>query len=221
MTTWSYARRTSTTMFPRVAFEYGQTSCARMDECFSLRARQLWHLDNKLDGQAKALTNRTDRDVRGHLHGTGLDLLHASEMRDGTAKARRVTGREQLLGIRTSGATATKRAGRHEGEVERAVARMDATLAASNSRCGCGVEALIENRWLVRHARNLRTRSIARNSIAHDLIATQRPSHRLASDYAYKASICAAYFAAIGLRLSFIVGVSSSPPGIHSSGSSA
>jgi hypothetical protein len=37
----------------------------------------------------------------------------------------------------------------------------------------------------------------------------------------YSASICAAYFAAIGLRRSFIVGVSSSPPGSHSSASSA
>ena len=41
------------------------------------------------------------------------------------------------------------------------------------------------------------------------------------ADQAYSASISAAYFAAIGLRLSFIVGVSSSPPATQSSGSTA
>ena len=36
--------------------------------------------------------------------------------------------------------------------------------------------------------------------------------------FEYSASISAAYFSAIGLRLSFIVGVSSSPPGCQSVG---
>src|SRR5580658_6126994 len=48
-----------------------------------------------------------------------------------------------------------------------------------------------------------------------------QPSTNSATARAYSAAIRSAYLAAIGLRRSFIVGVSSSPAGSHSSGSSA
>ena len=44
---------------------------------------------------------------------------------------------------------------------------------------------------------------------------------RVSGGYAYSASISASYLRSIGRRFSFIVGVSSSPPGTHSPSSTS
>ena len=134
----------ATSMLPRVAFEYGHTWCAASTSFLRRRLVHAGDLDVQRDLDAEALRDRADADVGGDrgVGGQGDLLLHGDELHRAD-EARRIAGREQLLGVGAGGAVAAEALGRRQLDVEDAVVGLRRAVAPAGRGGVRGVEDLL------------------------------------------------------------------------------
>src|SRR5262249_12723885 len=121
-----------------------------------------------------------ERDVRGDVRVAERELPHSRDEAESALEARRVAGREELLGVGGGAAFAAELFGHGDGEVEHVVGGFDAAFTAAVSGCDCGVERFHEGalRWSARGVTTDTNRSIDRRRARgwSGRLARRRPS---------------------------------------------